>query len=79
MFLYGRLILILLSTELISCIKSNIQENEWDIEISEWKTMKLIKKTLYTKIYSCVLFSAFIEAGENIVNLFAIAEAYYQP
>lgn len=45
-FLYGRLIFILLSTELISCIKSNIQDNEWDIEISEWKTMKLIKKTL---------------------------------
>ena len=45
-FLYGRLIFILLSTELISCIKSNIQDNECDIEISEWKTMKLIKKTL---------------------------------
>lgn len=43
-FLYGRLIFILLSTELIAYIKDSLQEMELDIEISEWKTMKIIKK-----------------------------------
>lgn len=43
-FLYGRLIFILLSTELMSYIKNYIEEKELEIEISEWKTMKLIKK-----------------------------------
>ena len=43
-FLYGRLIFILLSTELIAYIKSITQETDLDIEISDWKTMKLIKK-----------------------------------
>ncbi len=47
-FLYGRLIFILLSTELISFIKSTIRENELDIEISEWKTLKMIKKNYST-------------------------------
>ena len=43
-FLYGRLIFILLSTELMSFIKSTLKEVAADIEISEWKTLKLIKK-----------------------------------
>lgn len=43
-FLYGRLIFILLSTELIAYIKNIIREADIDIEISDWKTMKLIKK-----------------------------------
>lgn len=44
-FLYGRLLFILLSTELMSFIKSTLKDVEADIEISEWKTMKLIKKS----------------------------------
>lgn len=43
-FLYGRLIFILLSTELMAYIKNYIEDHELQIEISEWKTMKLIKK-----------------------------------
>lgn len=43
-YLYGRLIFILLSTELMAFIKNYIEEQELEIEISEWKTMKLIKK-----------------------------------
>jgi hypothetical protein len=43
-FLYGRLLFILLSTELIAYIKSARQEDGLDIEISDWKTMKMIKK-----------------------------------
>jgi hypothetical protein len=42
--LYGRLIFILLSTELLSFIRSTLQEAAIEVEISEWKTMKLIKK-----------------------------------
>ena len=45
-FLYGRLVFILLSTELMSFIKSAVKDREAEIEISEWKTMKLIKKNL---------------------------------
>lgn len=43
-FLYGRLIFILLSTELLSFIRSTLQDSAIRVEISEWKTMKLIKK-----------------------------------
>jgi IS4 transposase len=43
-FLYGRLIFILLSTELLSFIRSTLQDAAIEVEISEWKTMKLIKK-----------------------------------
>lgn len=43
-YLYGRLIFILLSTELMAYVKNYIEEQELDIEISEWKTIKLIKK-----------------------------------
>lgn len=45
-FLYGRLLFILLSTELLSFIKSTLQDAAIEVEISEWKTMKLIKKTV---------------------------------
>jgi IS4 transposase len=45
-FLYGRLIFVLLSTELLSFIKSTLLDAAIDVEISEWKTMKLIKKML---------------------------------
>jgi hypothetical protein len=43
-FLYGRLIFILLSTELMSLIKNTLKDSETEVEISEWKTIKLIKK-----------------------------------
>jgi hypothetical protein len=43
-FLYGRLIFILLSTELLSFLKSALKDSEMEVEISEWKTIKLIKK-----------------------------------
>jgi hypothetical protein len=43
-FLYGRLIFILLSTELFSFIRSTLQEAAIEVELSEWKTLKLIKK-----------------------------------
>lgn len=43
-FLYGRLIFILLSTELLSFIRSTLQQAAIEVELSEWKTMKLIKK-----------------------------------
>ncbi len=43
-FLYGRLIFILLSTELLSFIRTTLQDAAIEVEISEWKTMKLIKK-----------------------------------
>lgn len=43
-FLYGRLIFILLSSELISFLKGTLFDMELDIEISEWKTMKILKK-----------------------------------
>lgn len=43
-FLYGRLLFILLSTELLAFIKNTLQEDDPQIEISEWKTIKLIKK-----------------------------------
>ena len=43
-FLYGRLIFILLSTELLSFISSTLRDAAIEVEISEWKTMKLIKK-----------------------------------
>jgi hypothetical protein len=43
-FLYGRLIFILLSTELMSMIRAVIGDVDVEAEISEWKTMKLIKK-----------------------------------
>lgn len=43
-FLYGRLIFILLSTELLSFIRSTLQEAAIEVELSEWKTIKLIKK-----------------------------------
>jgi hypothetical protein len=43
-FLYGRLIFILLSTEFVAFIKSTLQEATIEVEISEWKTIKLIKK-----------------------------------
>ena len=44
-FLYGRLIFILLSTELLSFIRSTLQEAAIEVELSEWKTLKLIKKS----------------------------------
>src|SRR5438874_3773167 len=44
-FLYGRLIFILLSTELLSFIRSTLQEATIEVELSEWKTLKLIKKS----------------------------------
>jgi IS4 transposase len=43
-FLYGRLIFILLSTELFSFIRSTPQDAAIEAELSEWKTLKLIKK-----------------------------------
>jgi hypothetical protein len=43
-FLYGRLLFILLSTELLSFIRSTLRDAAIEVEISEWKTMKLIKK-----------------------------------
>jgi hypothetical protein len=43
-FLYGRLIFILLSTELLSFIRSTLQDAAIEVELSEWKTLKLIKK-----------------------------------
>jgi Transposase DDE domain len=43
-FLYGRLIFILLSTELLSFIRSTLQQAAIEVELSEWKTLKLIKK-----------------------------------
>ena len=43
-FLYGRLIYILLSTELLSFISSTLRDAAIEVEISEWKSMKLIKK-----------------------------------
>jgi IS4 transposase len=43
-FLYGRLLFILLSTELLSFIKSTLRDAAIEVELSEWKTMKLIKK-----------------------------------
>lgn len=45
-YLYGRLLFILLSTELVAFIKETLVDNEIDVELSEWKTIKLIKKTL---------------------------------
>jgi len=45
-FLYGRLIFILLSTELFSFIRSTLQDAAIEVELSEWKTLKLIKKKL---------------------------------
>lgn len=43
-FLYGRLIFLLLSTEIMAFIKETIADIDLDIEISEWKTMKILKK-----------------------------------
>jgi hypothetical protein len=43
-FLYGRLLFILLSTELLAFIKSTLRDAAIEVEISEWKTIKLIKK-----------------------------------
>jgi hypothetical protein len=43
-FLYGRLLFILLSTELLSFIRSTLQDAAIEVELSEWKTLKLIKK-----------------------------------
>lgn len=43
-FLYGRLILILMSTEIISFIKKAVIDLEMDIEISEYSLVKIIKK-----------------------------------
>jgi hypothetical protein len=43
-FLYGRLIFVLLSTELLSFISSTLRDAAIEVEISEWKTIKLIKK-----------------------------------
>lgn len=43
-FLYGRLLFILLSTELTAFIKSTLRDLDLEVEISEWKTMKLLKK-----------------------------------
>jgi len=43
-FLYGRLIFILLSTQLLAFIKDSIRQTDMDIEISDWKAIKIIKK-----------------------------------
>lgn len=43
-FLYGRLLFVLLSTELMSLIRTALRDEEREVEISEWKTIKLIKK-----------------------------------
>ena len=46
-FLYGRLIFLLLSTEIMAFIKDTIADIDLDIEISEWKTMKILKKNAF--------------------------------
>ncbi len=43
-FLYGRLIFILLSTQLLAFVKDNIAQSDIIFEISDWKAMKIIKK-----------------------------------
>jgi len=43
-FLYGRLIFLLLCTEIMAFVRTSIADSELDIEISEWKTMKILKK-----------------------------------
>lgn len=43
-FLYGRLIFVLLSTELLCFIRSLLREAAIAVEISEWKTIKLVQK-----------------------------------
>lgn len=45
-FLYGRLIFILLSADLMRMIRGVLRDIDLEVEISEWKTIKLIKKTL---------------------------------
>ncbi len=48
-FLYGRLLFVLLSTELLSFLKEACRDEDSaeDIEVSEWKAMKLIKKSSF--------------------------------
>jgi|GEM_PF-3562347 len=52
-YLYGRLLFILLSTELVAFIKETLVDNEIDVELSEWKTVKLIKKR-YKIVSACI-------------------------
>ena len=43
--LYGRLTFLLLSTEIMAFVRNTLADQDVDIELSEWKTMKLLKKT----------------------------------